>query len=127
MALAGTVIAAPFDAVWAVAGDLVNGIPRFEHDVRSIEILSQAGDRLELMTVGPLHLRMRFDANLRPGWFVMRSWAADIGMAAAPEGEGHTRFSHFEGSRWLGRIGRSWFARQIRHDLAKLARLVENG
>ena len=39
VALAETVIAAPFDAVWAVAGDLVNGVPRFEHDVRSIEIL----------------------------------------------------------------------------------------
>jgi hypothetical protein len=57
----------------------------------------------------------------------MRSRLADIGMAAAPEGEGRTRFAHYEGSRWLGRPGRRWFARLIRRDLANLARLVENG
>ncbi len=127
VALAETVIEARFDAVWAIAGDLVNGVPRFEHDVERIEILSQEHDRLELMASGPLGLRMRFDTILRPGWCVMRSRLADIGMAAAPEGEGRTRFAHYEGSRWLGRPGRRWFARLIRRDLANLARLVENG
>ena len=121
-----SVIQAPFDAVWAVAGDLVNGVPRFEHHVRRIEILSQEHERLELLASGPLGLRMRYDVTLRPGWCVMRSWASDIGMAAAPEGEGCTRFAHYEGSRWLGRLGRVWFASQIRGDLANLARLVEN-
>ena len=30
VALAERVIEAPFEAVWAIAGDLVNGVPRFD-------------------------------------------------------------------------------------------------
>ena len=119
VALAETVIDAPFDAVWAIAGDLVNGVPRFEHDAKRVEILARNGDRLDLMTYGRLGIRMRFEACLQPGWCVMRSRVADIGMAAAPDGAGRTRFAHFEGSRWLGRAGRAYFAGQVRRDLAK--------
>lgn len=127
VALAETVIDAPFDAVWAIAGDLAGGVPRFEHDVRSIDILSRQGDRIELIASASLGLRMRFQAVLRPGWCVMRSRAADIGMAAAAVDESRTRFAHYEGSRWLGRAGRVLFARLVERDLAKLASLVENG
>jgi len=120
-------IEAPFDTVWAVAGDLVNGVPRFEHDVRRIEILAQEGERLRILASAGRLRRMRFDVVLRPGWCVMRSRLADIGMAAAPAGAGRTRFAHYEGSRWLGRPARGLFARFVERDLAKLARLVENG
>ena len=124
VALIERVIEAPFDAVWGVAGDLVNGVPRFEHDVGEVEILRSEGDQLTLAAAGPLGLRMHFDAVLRPGWCVMRSWAADIGMAAVPEGDGRTRFAHYEGSRWLGRAGRPLFSRLIGRDLDRLAQLV---
>ena len=123
VALAERVIEAPFDAVWGIAGDLVNGVPQFEHDVRDVRILEERGDTLSLSAGGPLGIRMRFDALLQPGWCVMRSRAADIGMAAAPEGASRTRFAHYEGSRWLGRAGRSLFARLIARDLDRLAEL----
>jgi hypothetical protein len=126
VALAETVIDAPFDRVWALAGDLVGGVPRFEHNVRRVEILAQSDDRLELMTTNSLGFRMRFDALLQPGWCVMQSWAAEIGMAAAADGPRRTRFAHFEGSRWLGCAARPFFARQVRRDLAKLTRVIEN-
>ncbi len=118
------VIAAPFERVWGIAGDLVEGVPRFEHDVRDVRILASEGDALSLVAGGPLGVRMHFDAVLRPGWCVMRSRLADIGMAAEPLDAGRTRFAHYEGSRWLGRLGRPVFRRLVERDLQRLAALA---
>lgn len=118
------VIDAPFEAVWGIAGDLVEGVPRFDHDVRDVRIHETRGDALTLSAAGPLGIRLKFDAVLTPGWCVMRSWAADIGMAAAPEGDGRTRFAHYEGSRWLGALGRPIFGRLVARDIDRLAQLL---
>jgi hypothetical protein len=118
-------IEAPLDAVWAILGDLEGGVPRFDRYVRRIRITRREGERLSLVSNGPLGLPMRFEAILRPGWCVMRSWQAEVGMAAAPLGPGRTRVGHFEGSRFLGALGRWWFGRTMERELAKLARLCE--
>lgn len=123
--LAEAVILATFEQVWAVAGDLEGGVPRFERAVRSLEITGRDGGQLRVTSRSPLGTRMRFRAVLRSGWCVMHSRWADIGMAAAPEGDGsRTRFAHFEGSRVLGRLARPLFARNVRGDLERLARVV---
>jgi hypothetical protein len=68
---------------------------------------------------------MRFRAVLRPGWCVMHSRLADIGMAVAPQDGGRrTRFAHFEGSRWLGSLGRPLFRRRVREDFERLRLLL---
>jgi hypothetical protein len=119
------VIQAPFERIWTLVEDLEGGVPQFEGNVNRIEILSRDGERVECVSHGPLGSSLHVHAILRPGWCVMRSRLADIGMAAIPLGDGATRFAHFEGSRWLGRAGRPLFRRFVHQDLARLARLTE--
>jgi hypothetical protein len=96
-AYAERVIEAPFDAVWAVFGDLEGGVPRFEWSVRSLAITRRDGEALELESSGVLGRRRKSRAIWRPGWCVMSDHAGigQIGMAAAPEGERRTRVAHF--------------------------------
>ena len=118
------VIDARFDAVWAVVGDLEHGVPRFEGNVSRIEIIEREGDRLRLQAWGVLGLRFDLEAILRPGWCVMRSRSTDIGMAAAPFGDGsRTRFAHFEASRVAGRLLAPFLRRNVAGDLRRLAAL----
>ena len=126
VALEEIVIDAPFAAVWGVAGDLEHGVPRFEHDVKRVEVLERRADALRLVATGRFGLHRTFDAVLRPGWCVMSAPGVDIGMAAVAEGEGRTRFAHYEGSRWLGRAGRALFRRWVRRDLERLAAIARS-
>ena len=125
VALVECVLDASPERVWSIVGDLERGVPRFEDGVRSAVITARAGERLGVVTRGALGLPMRFDAVLRPGWCVMHSRLADIGMAvAAQDGGRRTRFAHFEGSRWLGRLGRGWFRRRVERDFERLRHLL---
>ena len=119
------VIEAPFARVWAYIEDMEGGVPQFEGNVRRIEILARDGERLALRSFTPGGFPMRLDAVLRPGWCVMRGAFGEIGMAATPVGPTATRFAHFEGSRWLGRLARPLFRSFVRRDLARLAALAE--
>ena len=122
------IIDAPFERVWSVLGDLERGVPQFDHYVRWIRITERDGERLELESNAPwLGTTLRFEAIHRPGWCVMRSREAEVGMAATPLGDGRTRVAHFEGSRFLGRLGRWWLMRTIRAELETLARMCEAG
>jgi hypothetical protein len=127
-AYAERVIAAPFEAVWAVFGDLEHGVPRFEWSVRELTITRRDGEALEIESRGIFGPRAKFLAILRPGWCVMRDRAGlgQIGMAAAPTEDGRTRVAHFEGSRWLGRLARPFLQRRVDQDLARLAQLCES-
>jgi hypothetical protein len=121
------VIEAPFARVWSYIEDMERGVPQFEGNVQRLRILRREGERLWLESNGPLGSTLRMQAVLRPGWCVMGtgSGSVQIGMAARAEGPGRTRFAHFEGSRWLGRLARPLFRRFVRRDLARLARIAE--
>jgi hypothetical protein len=123
------VIEAPFARVWSFIEDMERGVPQFEGNVREIQVLRREGERLWLRSRSPLGLTLRMQAVLRPGWCVMGtgSGSVQIGMAARAEAPGRTRFAHFEGSRWLGRLARPLFRAFVRRDLASLARLAEAG
>ena len=120
------VIEAPFERVWSFIEDMERGVPQFEGNVQRLRILRREGERLWLESNGPLGGTLRMQAVLRPGWCVMGTGngGVQIGMAARAEGPGRTRFAHFEGSRWLGRLARPLFRRFVRRDLARLARLA---
>ena len=120
-----TVLDAPFELVWQVAGDLEHGLPRFETSTSDIRIVARDEDRLKIRS-SVLGVVLHFDVDLRPGWCLMRSRYADIGMAAAPEGEAHTRFAHFEGSV-LGRWLRPLLTRSVASDLRRLEALFRSG
>jgi hypothetical protein len=124
VALAEHVFDAPFDAVWGIVGDLENGVPRFEFGVRDLTITARDGDQLELVSRDPIGLKTSFRAVLRPGWCVMHARSADIGMAAAATSDGRTRFAHFEGIRWLGRLARPLLLRSVRSDFNRIDRLL---
>ncbi len=121
-------IAASFERVWSIFGDLEHGVPRFDRYVRWIRITARDGDRLRLESNSPFGRfgpPMRFEAIHRPGWCVMRSFESEVGMAATPIDARSTRVAHFEGSRFLGRFGRWWFGRTIEGELETLGRLCE--
>lgn len=118
-------IDAPVARVWSIAGDLEDGVPRFETLVRRARVLARDGERLQLEATSPFGAT-RFDVLLRPGFCVMHGGSTDIGMAAASEGAG-TRFAHFEGHRRFGRFAWPYLAWSMRRELARLARLVERG
>lgn len=116
-----------FDELWSRIGDLEGAVPRWEGGVSSIRILARDGEQLVLEARGPLGgPALRFDAVLRPGWCIMRSRLAHVGMAATPVGDGQrTRFAHFEGLRWLGALGRPFARRNVLGDLDRLGALLE--
>ena len=95
------VLPAPPDQVWPVAADLEYVLPHCLSTVRSARIGHAEGDRLELLAVGTLGQRARFDVTLRPGWCVMRSRFVLGAMAAVSEGGG-TRFAALGGFRLPG-------------------------
>ncbi len=120
-----TVFEVPFDRFWSYVTDFENNTAKFEGTVGRARILERRGDRLTLEARGPvIGPWMRFDVVVRPGWCLMRTRIGEIGMAARPEGEGSTRFFHFEGSSMLGRVLRPFFAWNIRRDFRRLRALL---
>jgi hypothetical protein len=106
-------IEAPFEVVWPIFADL-----------ERTRITERDGERLKLeYSSALLGGTLRFDAIYRPGWCVMRSWAAEVGMAATRVDAARTRVAHFEGSRLLGALGRRWFSRKIDAELETLAQM----
>jgi hypothetical protein len=119
------VIDAPLERVWSIAGDLEHGVPLFEGGINAVEVEDREGELLRVTTHHPLGIRVQLDAVLRTGWCVMHSRFADIGMAASAEGDGsHTRFAHYEGSPWLGRLGHPLFSWRVKADMERLATLA---
>jgi hypothetical protein len=82
------VIPASFGAVWGIASDLENEVPRSEWHVRSLRITRQEGDPLEALVYGLLGVHDRFAIVLRPGWCWMQGRLLLAGMAATPVEDG---------------------------------------
>ena len=85
----------PVDAVWSVASDLENELPKVVRGVRSFAVPDEARsgtERFSATAVSRLGHRERFDVVLRPGWCLMQSRMVIGGMAASEEGTG-TRFA----------------------------------
>ncbi len=135
--LAEHVFDAPFDRLWRIIEDLEHGTPRYEGGVSAVEILERRpeesppseggppGERMRVIARSALGIPVTMDVVLRPGFCVMTSRQVDVGMAAVPIGDGaRTRFAHFEGSPWLGRLGRPIFARNVRGDFKRLEGLL---
>jgi hypothetical protein len=92
-------VAAPLDAVWAVAADLEGELPKWLFvDIASVRTRAAGDDRWVADMRGHTGLRARFDVVLRPGWCLMQSRFLIGGMAAAAEGGG-TRFAFLGGMR----------------------------
>lgn len=66
-ALAEALLDAPFDAVWAIAGDLEQGVPRYEPTVKDVHIVQRRGERIVLTAGDVRGRRQTFHAILRPG------------------------------------------------------------
>ncbi|MFJ6381701.1 hypothetical protein ACIQI7_17115 [Kitasatospora sp. NPDC092039] len=96
-------LAAGFDAVWSVAGDLSGELPGLISGLRSFEVgpaTEEDGEggahgrdgRLTGVAVSVVGHRERFEIVLRSGWCLMQSRVLLGGMAAVRDGDG-TRFA----------------------------------
>jgi hypothetical protein len=127
------IIAAPYAEVWDFVSDLERAVPAFDSLVRTLRIrdrepLPGGGERLDVLswsTGSPVALP--FDVHLEDGLCLMRARGRlfFVGMAAAPEGPGRTRFRHVEGVPLPGgSLLRPLFRRTSRSDLDRIAREV---
>ena len=121
------VILASFWAVWDIASDLENEVPRSEWHVRSLHITRAEGERLEALVYGLAGVRDRFDIVLRPGWCWMQGRVLVAGMAATPVEDG-TLFAFATGLRVPGAgFLRPVLRRGADRSLRRLAQHVEEG
>lgn len=120
---------ASFDEVWALAGDLEHGVPRWEPMVSSARVIERQGDRVSLVTRTPFRVSLSIDAVVRRGWCWMQTIPRFyvIGMAAEPEGRG-TRFAQLEGSPLPGgRLLQPLVHLDVSYDLHSLGGLLSRG
>jgi hypothetical protein len=118
------VIPASFEAVWDIASDLENEVPRSEWHVRSLRITHQEGDRLETLVYGLVGVHDRFAIVLRPGWCWMQGRLLLAGMAATPVEDG-TLFAFATGLRVPGSgVLRPVLRRAADRSLRRLAQRV---
>nr|BFD94254.1 hypothetical protein KitaXyl93_56140 [Kitasatospora sp. Xyl93] len=123
-------LAAGFDAVWSVAGDLSGELPGLISGLRSFEVgpareeddeggahdrdsRDSRDGRLTGVAVSVVGHRERFEIVLRSGWCLMQSRVLLGGMAAVRDGDG-TRFALLGSLRVPG-------AAPVRHLLGGLA------
>lgn len=99
---AETVVAARFDEVWPVLGDVEGAFGGLVPDVREVRVLSRDGERLRATVMGRSGLRAPFDIVVRDGWCAMQSRFLLFAMTAVPDGHG-TRFAYLAGLRLPGR------------------------
>lgn len=124
-ALAEALLDAPFDAVWAIAGDLEQGVPRYEPTVKDVRIVQRRRERIVLTTGDVRGRRQTFEAILRPGWCWMQSGSLLIGMAARAE-HNRTRTAHLEGTRAaVGRPPSPQLEHKLRVELARIEQLAQ--
>jgi hypothetical protein len=124
------IIEAPYTEVWDFVSDLEHAVPTFDSLVRKIRVrgrtpLPGGGERLDVLswsTGSPVP--MPFDVHLDDGLCLMhaRGRLFFVGMAAAPESPGRTRFRHVEGVPLPGgSLLRPVFRRTSRADLNRIA------
>lgn len=125
--VAEEVIPASFEAVWEIASDLENEVPRSEWHVRSLSITRREGDRLEALVYGLGGLHDRFDIVLRPGWCWMQGSVLLAGMAATPVEDG-TLFAFAAGLRFPGSsVLRPALRRGADRSLRRLIQCLDEG
>jgi hypothetical protein len=122
-------IDAPFDAVWSIAGDLVEGVPRFEDRIARVEIGERRDEHLEITIQWRRGPATTWNVLLRSGWCWMQSARLGllVGMAAAPEPGGRTRFAHAEGTRTaFSRPLAPLLRRKMRKEIRTIERLARS-
>jgi hypothetical protein len=119
-------IDAPFHAVWAIAGDLEGGLPRFEPGIVRVEILARDDDRLSIVVHTARGPSWSWNVLLRPGLCWMQSSRGLlVGLAAVAEPDGRTRFAHAEGTRRAaGRLLAPVLRRKVRKEILTIERLA---
>jgi hypothetical protein len=96
------VVAAPYERVWALLGDLEGEFGRVTPDMRGLRILKRDGARVEALARSKYGMRALLRGEQRPGWCWLQSRFLLVGVAAAPDGDG-TRVAFTGGVRVPGR------------------------
>lgn len=102
-ALPGSVVAertieASLDRVWPVVTDLETMTPRYERNVRAIEIVDRNGEWAHIIATLSSGGTEAMDVRMVPGWCLMQSKSTVVAFAARPVGD-HTVLAHLEHDR----------------------------
>ena len=132
--IAEVVLDAPYDTTWSWVTDLEHSVPRFDTQVRRLDVISRwTEDDVERMSITATSkgIRLGFDVWLEDGFCLMRGRHRlyVVIMAATPEdGGARTRFVHVEAVPLPGmRLWRRVLQRAVDADMANLARLASAG
>lgn len=124
-AFAEALLDAPFEAVWAIAGDLEQGVPRYEPAVEDVRIVQRRHERIVLTAGDVRGRRHTFEAIVRPGWCWMQSGSLLVGIAARAE-RNRTRTAHLEGTLATpGQPPNPRLERRLRGELARIEQLAK--
>jgi hypothetical protein len=127
------VLDAPYRAAWSWVTDLETSVPRFDTQVRRLEVRSRwvedDVERLRIIAHGLFGLPLGFDVRMEHGFCLMRSRLYVVVMAAQPEdGGARTRFVHLEAVPLPGAGAlRPMVQRVVDADFRNLARLAAQG
>ncbi|MDJ1133643.1 hypothetical protein [Streptomyces iconiensis] len=94
-------VAAPYDRVGPLLGDLEGDFGRVAPDMRGLRVVRRDGVRVEALARSKYGMRARLRGEQRPGWCWLQSRFLLLGFAAAPEGDG-TRVAFTGGVRVPG-------------------------
>ncbi|MFF3655948.1 hypothetical protein [Streptomyces olivochromogenes] len=95
-------VAAPYDRVRALLGELEGEFGRIVPDMRGLRVVRRDGVRVEALARSKYGMRARLRGEQRPGWCWLQSRFLLLGVAAAPDGDG-TRVAFTGGVRVPGR------------------------
>jgi hypothetical protein len=128
------ILDAPYDAAWPWVADLATSVPRFDTQVRKVQVVQRAAVdgaerlRIKATTFG---IAVPFDVRLEDGFCLMQARARLylVLMAAEPHDDGaRTRFLHLEAVPLPGtRLLRGYLQRVVDADFRNLARLAALG
>ena len=129
---AEVVLDVPYERAWPWLMDLENCVPAFDRLVDRLRITSRRpapdGDAEELTFVTTNHgVSIPFTARLEPGWCLMRARGRMfvVVIAAAPEGDGRTRYAQLEAVPLPGgRLLQRRLARDVAHDVRGIRSLL---
>lgn len=93
--VAERIVPSPFERVWRVVSDLESMVPRYERNVKGVEVVERRDDIVRIVATLRNGAREEMDVRMTPGWCLMQSETMIVCFGARSVGH-HTIVAHLE-------------------------------